>query len=591
MIQYFLNFKDFIGRKSLFWLFIGFFSSMLLGFVDLFIAFFIQLFLVSLGFISDELVIMGIHFPKLHTSQIVLLLLSIGVVRFCSQLLANHSNSFVLDYTNLRLRILLIYDLLFKKTNSQLSVSEVNFKISELFPKSSGFISCIVTFCTIFIQCSSVFLFMLFTSWKESILALLGIIIIGLLVLKINKNVRKISNSVPGEQFKLNAGIEKVARNLLFISIMRTQNKEQKSLNESAINYTNFTIRVNFLNCLASTLSPFLGIILLVTIISLSQIWWHTSGLTLISFLYLLVRFIQNLTSLASMFGQMSIYYPQFKATNKYFQTYSSAIKNSLLKSISNMKIYGSSEFYKTDKLIVNNIEEVNKFLLNNNLQLENINYNQRVEPPVIEFKNVFYSYPKSDTEVVNNLSFKVLSGLQVGIIGPSGVGKSTILLLLLNLIKPKIGTIEFNGSEPESFFNNNVNKVGYVGPEPYLIQGSIRENICYGIARSINDEEIFAACEKASLKDLILSKGLDYEISEDHSGLSAGQKQRLCLARAFLNKPILLVLDEATANLDEKAESEIADTLYKIKNECTIFIVSHRPGILKFTDNIIKLG
>jgi ABC-type multidrug transport system fused ATPase/permease subunit len=128
------------------------------------------------------------------------------------------------------------------------------------------------------------------------------------------------------------------------------------------------------------------------------------------------------------------------------------------------------------------------------------------------------------------------------------------------------------------------------VGPDPFLIKGSIKENLCYGISFDVSEEEIYNALDSVALKDFIALKGLDYQIAEDQSGLSSGQKQRVCLARAILNKPQLLVLDEATANLDDATEQEIAKVLFNLKNKCTIVIVSHRPGILKWADKIITL-
>ena len=92
------------------------------------------------------------------------------------------------------------------------------------------------------------------------------------------------------------------------------------------------------------------------------------------------------------------------------------------------------------------------------------------------------------------------------------------------------------------------------------------------------------------SLEKLVAEKGLNYKIEEDLSGLSAGQKQRLCLARAILNKPNLLILDEATANLDETNEHQVAEILKELKGKCTTMIVSHRLGILAFADMVLKI-
>ena len=576
MFKYLKIIKEFIGKKAFFWLGIGFFSSVLLGFVDLAIAFFIQLFMVSLGFINSDYTILGISISKYEPSKIALFLFLIGVIRFLGQLLSNHSSSFALDFLNCRLRTIIIHDLLFKSSKNINCATDVNFRISELFPKSSAFISSSILFLSSFLQGLSVLIFMFISSWKESFIALIGILIIGVLIIKINKSVRKVALAVPNEQFILNSGIEKISRNILFINVMRTQLREKKVLIESAINYSSFTIRANFLNNIAATISPFLGILLLILIIIMSQMIWKTPGLILLSFLYLLIRFIQNLSSLAGLFGQLNVYYTQFRSAIKYFFSFPSIERNEALQYSEKLKFYGSKKRYNIfEKQIIN---------------VQNQNILEKTNPPEIKFLDVTYSYPISSNKVLNNLNFDVKSGSQIGIIGPSGSGKSTILFLLLNILLPQKGEIKIDHLSVDKFYKDPTKRIGYVGPEPFLIKGTLRDNICYGISKSVSDEDIMLAFEKASLKELITLKGLDYEISEDHSGLSAGQKQRLCLARAILNDPHLLVLDEATANLDETTESEIADTIDNLKGFCTVIIVSHRPGILRNVDNIIKL-
>ena len=308
----------------------------------------------------------------------------------------------------------------------------------------------------------------------------------------------------------------------------------------------------------------------------MSQMIWKTPGLILLSFLYLLIRFIQNLSSLAGLFGQLNVYYTQFRSAIKYFFSFPSIERNEALQYSEKLKFYGSKKRYNIfEKQIIN---------------VQNQNILEKTNPPEIKFLDVTYSYPISSNKVLNNLNFDVKSGSQIGIIGPSGSGKSTILFLLLNILLPQKGEIKIDHLSVDKFYKDPTKRIGYVGPEPFLIKGTLRDNICYGISKSVSDEDIMLAFEKASLKELITLKGLDYEISEDHSGLSAGQKQRLCLARAILNDPHLLVLDEATANLDETTESEIADTIDNLKGFCTVIIVSHRPGILRNVDNIIKL-
>ena len=212
-----------------------------------------------------------------------------------------------------------------------------------------------------------------------------------------------------------------------------------------------------------------------------------------------------------------------------------------------------------------------------------------RDDIPEIVFDNVTFSYPNS-SELFHNINLKISSGSQVGIIGMSGTGKSTLLMLITGILKPILGSILINQMPAEQYMEDPDVRIGYVGVEPFLIKGSLKENLCYGVLRDISDKELLNTLNLVSLQDLAADKGLSFEISEDQSGLSSGQKQRICLARAILNKPHLLILDEATANLDEQNERFVAEILNHLKGTCTTLIVSHRPGILAFADKVIEM-
>ncbi|APJ04557.1 ABC transporter ATP-binding protein [Silvanigrella aquatica] len=570
------NIIYFVGRKSIFWFIITFFSAIFLSFLELLIVAFLQLFLVSLGLVETKIKILGFVIPRIDLSYVILFLVLIGFFRIIGQIFSNHSTSFSLEYANCRLRNLAVYDLFNQRTRDN-GVSDVNFRITEVFPKASLFISNIVYFSSLFLQCSIVMLLMFATAWKESIIGLFGIFFIGILILKITKGVRKVALQVPIEQYKLNAGIEKISRNLLFIKIMRTQNYEQKKLAENVINYGLCSIRASFLNILSITISPFLGILLLVIIILMSQKYFHTEGMILVSFLYLFIRFIQNLSILFGYFSSLNLYYPQIKIAFRYFNSFHKNEIYYINKSLDAIKFIGSNKNYiLPDKFL--EISSVNNV---SNINIKNLN---------IIFENVSYSYESYKAPLIENLSFEIKQGSHVGIIGPSGSGKSTILFLLLGIIKPNIGNVFISGFLPEEFLDSPNVKVGYVGAEPFLIKGTIKDNLLYGMKEPVSADQIWRALEFASMKDIVEKKSLDYMIPEDQSGLSAGQKQRLCLARAILHNPQLLVLDECTSNLDEGTEYEITSSLERLKGICTAIIVSHRPGILRSVDKIVDL-
>jgi ATP-binding cassette subfamily B protein len=124
-------------------------------------------------------------------------------------------------------------------------------------------------------------------------------------------------------------------------------------------------------------------------------------------------------------------------------------------------------------------------------------------------------------------------------------------------------------------------------------VAGTIRENLMYGVIGSRTDDACWEALSQARLRDVVsgLPRGLAHVLPEDGSGLSAGQKQRLCLARALLAQPDVLILDEVSANLDDVTEREIADSLGGLRGRCTMIVVSHRKGILRHADRIVDLS
>jgi ABC-type bacteriocin/lantibiotic exporter with double-glycine peptidase domain len=214
------------------------------------------------------------------------------------------------------------------------------------------------------------------------------------------------------------------------------------------------------------------------------------------------------------------------------------------------------------------------------------------VNPPGIELANVTFSYGDERPSVVEAFNLKVAPGEQVALIGPSGVGKSTVLSLILGVFDPNKGTVKIDGRAPNEFFEHCSDFVGYVGADPFVMAGTLLDNICYGHRRKYSESQIFEAIRSAQAEFLLECEGgLSYRLNENGDGLSAGQKQRLSLVRALLGRPTLLILDEATANLDQESELKIAEILKSKKGEMTVLIVSHRPGIIKYADNVVRLG
>lgn len=208
----------------------------------------------------------------------------------------------------------------------------------------------------------------------------------------------------------------------------------------------------------------------------------------------------------------------------------------------------------------------------------------------------VRFSYLQAAEPAVDKLDLSVEPGTTVVVTGPSGAGKSTLLGLLLGNLHPQRGTVSavVDGKELPLAGCRSwlLPRVGYVGPESFLLEGTLMQNITYGLPDSVPRADIEHALRQAECQFVAsLPLGLEHPLTEQGQGLSAGQKQRLSLARALLRKPTILVLDEATSNLDMETEARLVDTLAGLKGSMTIIAVTHRRELLRIADKHLELA
>lgn len=209
-----------------------------------------------------------------------------------------------------------------------------------------------------------------------------------------------------------------------------------------------------------------------------------------------------------------------------------------------------------------------------------------------LELKNVSYAYPGRTENVLSDISITINHGEVIGLVGSSGAGKSTLADVLLGLLEPTSGTLLVDG-EPPRREGPIPGSVGYVPQESLLFDASVRENITFGAPEgTIDNEALASAIEAAQLTETIagLDSGIDGEIGESGSKLSGGQRQRFGIARALYRRPALLVMDEATSNLDNQTEQSISIAINKLRDETTIVLIAHRLHLLKGCDRIIFL-
>lgn len=209
-----------------------------------------------------------------------------------------------------------------------------------------------------------------------------------------------------------------------------------------------------------------------------------------------------------------------------------------------------------------------------------------------IEFENVSFKYQDEREHVLKNISLHVKSGEYVALVGPSGVGKTTLCSLIPRFYEVNQGAILLDGKNIKEVQLSSLRKnIGVVQQEVYLFAGTVLENIRYGNLLA-SEEEIIAAAKKANAHDFIMTlpNGYSTDIGQRGVKLSGGQKQRLSIARVFLKNPPIIILDEATSALDNESEKAVQNSLEKLTENRTTLVIAHRLSTIINAQRIIVL-
>ena len=217
------------------------------------------------------------------------------------------------------------------------------------------------------------------------------------------------------------------------------------------------------------------------------------------------------------------------------------------------------------------------------NAIVEKMNFKRQLELNDINFR-----YPTREEQILSDINLLIDKNSFIGISGESGSGKSTLIDIIMGITKPDNGEIKVDGK----FINDSISKwqknIGYVSQNIFIIPGTIKHNIAFGVDEDKIDEQlVHEVVKKTSLKFFIdsLELGIDTHVGEGGGLISGGQKQRIGIARALYNKPELLVFDEATSSLDLETEKEILNEIYALKKEFTLIFISHRESSIKYCD------
>ncbi len=375
--------------------------------------------------------------------------------------------------------------------------------------------------------------------------------------LLISKKLIAAGNDLSKHWERTNLALSDGIRNNFYLSILgisdREISKAKSSLKEYLYSYKRVFASISIKHSLPSIVGT-----IIICIIAFMQHRTNSWGaqFSTITFFYLFIRFTQSISLTSSLASDFKTNSKSTINLSEFFKAHSTTTP---------------THEYQVDNASRNTFDEIN-----------------------IVAHNLSFAYDQSE-RLFNLISFSVSKGQCLAVVGESGTGKSTLLSIVCGLLKPTMGSVSVNSTESYIVRDQLSKRIGYVGPYPYFIEGTLRDNLLYGLNKSEtpSDELISNILRVTQLNDFVESspENLNMKIDEKAERLSAGQKQRIMLARALLRKPKLLILDEPTANLDEDTETAIILELQAIIKNYTTIVVTHRKAMLQLATFTLDLG
>lgn len=381
---------------------------------------------------------------------------------------------------------------------------------------------------------------------------------------KLNRLARSSGLKHIEEWNKTNSRMVSVIKNLLLVRIYHTQEIEERQGIESNLKYRGYSMTNVKVAAFLFNLPQVMGMTFICIAAYYSSKYALLSKGEILIFFYLFVRFSQGAANLNTAVSGAFFYQPQLKELFHWWRE----------------EYLPHVETRREEKRLAERVVD---------LKAEGVGVGWKLA-------DVEFAYPGAAQPVLKHFGISIFPFQTTAIVGSSGAGKSTLINLLLGEYKASVGRVDLLVDEellPVDTVKGSLKRaVGYVGAESFLVEGTVRENLYYGLPEVPPEEVLLRALENAEcgfLKEF--PQFLEHRLSEQGHGLSAGQKQRLSLARALLREPKVLILDEATSNLDASTEQRLIETLRSFKNKMTIVIVTHRESLLVLADQVVQLG
>lgn len=416
----------------------------------------------------------------------------------------------------------------FEKNN--FSISDSLFFVNILSQHISFFYSSFINFLVIFTQAIAYSVYLLLTN-SVFLLYMLAILALGYFPIKILFGLARNSMHESYTASKdANNYIQNIIENMFLIKLYDKGEDEITKINKSLSQRKNFLFKNEIYGSLTSVLPSFI-VFLIFSIVALSS---RLLALITIDFLGIVLRLFQSISTMANVFSRI---------INSYVHI---------------------EELESIDK---------NKQILNTSnfiIKLEDNSNN------ILDLDEVSFRYFNSSFKTFNKISLKIEKGKHYVVSGPNGAGKSTLLALFAGILIPSEGTV-----------TTTTNKVGYVGPNPLIIDGSLKDNILFGSGKNISDQELYTSIKEIKLFEN--EKEINLDMSINNKNLSSGQMQKISFLRVFNADLDLLLLDESTSNLDINAKKNVVRKIQSLKG-LTIINSTHEPELFNFYDKKINI-
>lgn len=504
-------------------------------------------------------------------------LLVLGLARAAAMVGDYVARGLLAEGTHARMQMALAYKVLMARDVRAMPLSEMSLLTGEVFPKAADYLLYFAHTVASLLQAVLMGVGMFVLAPWAAVAGLAGLGALGGLALGLNRITSRFGARVPEARADLERTKVRVTRNRLLIRIFGVEETEYAAWLRSAHAYFRNNTFSYVVGHVGGALMPALGLGLIAGIVLAGARFTGTPAASLVAFFYLFYRLQQLVSQASTLMGALASYRPQAMRAMDLVLSLSPEERRAAMRPERQFRLTRRALDAASWRPAGAAARRANG----------------KTPAPVVALRDVSYRWPDTGAAVLRDLTIEAAPGTQLAIVGPNGSGKSTLLGLMLGALRPSSGEVRVGGEPGDAWVRAHAGAIAYVGPEPFLVHGSVRENLVYGAGRTCAEAEIWEALETVGLGAFFrdLPGSLEYGILENGDGLSSGQKQRLALARSFLRRPALFVMDEPSANLDAESEALILDALARLKRRCTVVVVSHRPGMLRDADQVLQLG